>query len=140
MVKGAKNYLGVSEQPSGSNSGRMVRVFLRHSGLSAGYAWCSSFVWYVVDNWGMYSGKRPSNMAYVPSVESWAHKHHATVARSNALPGMAVTVNGGGHIAIIIKRIGNIIITIGGNESDRVKKTTRTLQSVNQVIDFARAS
>jgi hypothetical protein len=50
VVETARRYLGVREQPMGSNSGPVVNKFLAEGcDLNPGYAWCACYVSYVFD-------------------------------------------------------------------------------------------
>jgi hypothetical protein len=45
-LKMAQAQVGQSEEPKGSNSGRMVNEYLRSVGLPPGNAWCQAFVYW----------------------------------------------------------------------------------------------
>lgn len=49
VVDTAQSYVGVTEQPPGSNEGDAVEMFLASVDLGEGYAWCAAFVSYVLD-------------------------------------------------------------------------------------------
>jgi len=42
----ALSQLGVTEEPKGSNSGKMVNEYLKSVGLNPGYSWCMAFVYW----------------------------------------------------------------------------------------------
>jgi hypothetical protein len=42
----AKEYLGVTEHPLGSNKGPEVKKFLNSVGLDEGYSWCAAFLYF----------------------------------------------------------------------------------------------
>jgi len=52
VVDVAKTYVGVTEDPSGTNKGEVVNRFLASVDLGPGYAWCAAFVSHVLDEAG----------------------------------------------------------------------------------------
>lgn len=48
IIQVAQSQLGVQENPKGSNSGPEVEIYLKSVGLGKGFAWCMSFVYWVV--------------------------------------------------------------------------------------------
>ncbi len=48
IIQVAQSQLGVQEMPKGSNAGPQVEIYLKSVGLGKGFAWCMSFVYWVV--------------------------------------------------------------------------------------------
>lgn len=49
VLRAAKLFTFVREEPKGSNAGQAVEAFQKHTGNSKGEAWCCSFVMTVLD-------------------------------------------------------------------------------------------
>jgi hypothetical protein len=132
----AGRYVGVAEDPKGSNWGKDVAVFLERAGIRNPAPWCAAFV-----TEAHASEFLPPVPAYVPSWENWAAGHDFVVPVGRAKRGDIVTFqfdrdHTGDHIGVIIKPyvVANTILTIEGNTDDAVRKCTRAFWQVNRII------
>jgi hypothetical protein len=120
----------------GSNSGPFVQSCQAATFVpGTHWPWCVAF-W--VKAWTTAGYKLPYRGAGAYSFLDW-HKQHQpswVVPLSNAEPGAAVIFNiGSGHLAMLVSQNGGTVTTIGGNESDSVKETSRSISLVRGVVD-----
>ena len=127
----AAGELGVHEVPWGSNTGARVRQYQASTDLGGtGWPWCGAFA-----NW-VYA------RANVPD-DGLAHQATAEIARRAYAQGAVVSypvVGGmlcwpGRHVALIEKVYNRTTVgTIGGNESDAVRRSTRSTDGAIIVV------
>jgi hypothetical protein len=124
---------GVREVPAGSNDGPVLRGYaarLHAAGgtWAPGWAWCAMFVWACADAAGI---KLPPVVA-VHALVAWA----VTVKRWRPRASGAIPVPGwlsvyrrgqGGHVEIVESFDGPGFVAIGGNVSDAVTRSARSL-------------
>lgn len=123
ILKTAVSFLGVKENPAGSNCVVFNTDYYGSPVSGASYPWCCAFVWDVFRLAGasslFYVGLKT---AYCPSVLSWGKRCNLLVDKSAAAPGDLILFdfNGDGtpeHIGILESRSGSQYITIEGNTS-----------------------
>lgn len=143
-VKWLNAHVGEHEEPLGSNTGRFVRECQAASWLKGtGWAWCVA-TW--LRAWEVAGYQLPYKGAGAYATLDWYRKNVPSwvVPPSLARPGSAVIFNiGSGHLATLVKPVkmgDTTVTTIGGNESDMVKETTRPLSLVRGFVDPAEAN
>lgn len=155
----ARDELGVTEKPPGSNAGPEVEAYLKSAGASKGDPWCMAFVFWcfkeaaaalgipnpcvktagVHDHWNRAAGAGARRL-----VASEATANPATV-----VPGMVFCINTGGgkgHTGFVLSVNGGTIETIEGNtnsgqgrEGIAVMKHSRKINSISLgFVDYAR--
>lgn len=78
-LKRAQHFIGVSEQPPGSNRGLSIDNWNRRAGAPLGTPWCAAFMFSMFDDVGCrLDVPRP---AAVASWADWAYQHGYHVAR-----------------------------------------------------------
>lgn len=119
VVSIAGTQVGVVESPWGSNSGRSVRRYQSACWLGGtGWPWCAAFV---VWCWKETYGSVPRATA-----GAWdlTDNGGVRVSVANLKPGDAVSYDtGSGHVNLFVRDRGSYIETIGGNESNSVKRS-----------------
>jgi hypothetical protein len=136
----ARQEVGVTEQPRGSNRGPRVDVY---QGGGKGQFWCCHFVSWCVEQ----AGQSPfGHIASVASLRMWAREHRAYVPAGSAepLPGdiftMARTDRAGtavgGHTGFVINydAVAKRMKTVEGNVSDRVAERMRSVAEVDGYV------
>lgn len=116
VMKTAASQLGVHENPSGTNNVKYNTAFYGHKVSGSRYPWCCAFVWWCFEKSGNGSlFPKTAGCAYVIS----SHKQYGMKAVSpNSIGyGDIGIVGNGDHIALIVERKGNTVITIEGNTS-----------------------
>jgi hypothetical protein len=73
----SKRYVGVKEEPPGSNRGPLIDRWLRDAGVPPGNPWCMAFVRAMFRECGRILGGGAS----VGRFEQWAHEHGELVKR-----------------------------------------------------------
>jgi hypothetical protein len=110
-------------------------------------AWCADFVSWVYKEAGLpFSGGYPKDWEY-PSVsvmKSYFEREHLyfKVGEQSPQPGDIAFYLGGStpdggstnHVNIVVEVNGNEMVTVGGNESDTIRKTTRTIELGNSAL------
>lgn len=140
VVRWAKSKIGEREQPLGSNSGPFVISCQRATSLpGTGWPWCAAFArkaWLEAGREMPYTGASAYGLLayYQQHLPKWVAQPW-----TNARPGAFVVFNiGAGHVALLaspILRGDTHVTTVGGNESDSVKQTTRSLSLVRGIVD-----
>lgn len=138
----AKSKLGEHEVPLGSNTGPFVIECQRSTSLpGTGWPWCAALArraWQASGVEVPYTGASAYGLLsyYQANLPKWVVPRSLW---SDAKPGAFVVFNiGAGHVALLVKPIsGNAttVTTIGGNESDSVRETTRPLSLVRGIVD-----
>lgn len=123
ILKTAASFLGVKENPAGSNCVVFNTDYYGSPVSGASYPWCCAFVWDVFRLAGasklFYDGLKT---AYCPSVLSWGKRNNLVVNKAGAVAGDLILFdfNGDGspeHIGILESRSGSQYIVIEGNTS-----------------------
>ena len=141
VLKMAASQLGVKET-SGSGSNKKVEEYLdygasssnKDSGLSDATPWCAGFVGWCLEKVGMGS----TNTLMARSYEKWG-----VSSRKDPLPGDIVVFyrngksSGSGHVTFFVKKVGDYIYCLGGNQSDEVNITR---YSSERLTDIRRSS
>jgi hypothetical protein len=143
IVDIAESQVGVREL-TGNNDGPEVEMYLKNSGLGPGYAWCSSFIKWVLDS----AAVKNSITAYSPS----AYQSRKVVWKREWVkefkPGQVFTLYYSSlgriaHTGFCVDREDNVIITIEGNtslagsrEGDGVYKKKRSLNTLYAICEF----
>ncbi len=130
-LKIAQSQIGQSEDPIGSNSGKMVNEYLHAVGLGPGYAWCQAFVYWCFDCVAKTMGKGAQNpVAKTAGVHDCWNKtplgkrlsaDNVLADKSSLKPGMQfVLLFGGttGHTGIVESIAGDWFYTIEGNSNN----------------------
>lgn len=130
----------VQEVPLGSNKGDGVDKYIKGFGPAP---WCALFVsWLFRET----TGRWPGNKQHAHVQTGWrdAASRARTFPKNGSkkpMPGdLAVWhfARGTGHVAVVVavSPDGNMISTIGGNESDRVRLATRDLRREPSLVGF----
>jgi hypothetical protein len=123
---------GTQEVPPGTNTGPRVREMQAHTWLGGTrWPWCVA----ACITWAEEAGfKLPYQGAGAYAYHAWAKKAGWLVPMKKAIPGDFVVFNiGSGHIAMLEKPIvGSQVTTIGGNESHKVKRSTRNTSLIRE--------
>jgi hypothetical protein len=132
VVVQARQDLGVSEEPPGSNTGRRVRQMQANTFLGGtGWPWCAAAVctWY----------KEAGQPLGFRTAHAWSLAETGRrVSLAEAQPGDIVTFNiGSGHAAILETKTGHSVTTIGGNEGQKVRRTERPARQIRAIIRVA---
>lgn len=135
----AATYVGVSEQPLGSNDGPQVRVWLKNVGITSPAPWCAAFMWSMFKQAGV---ELPiPGAAAVESWEQWGEASGDIVTRPFKGDVVCYDWNADNwydHVGIVEKVLalrwrGRVfagwVRTIEGNSGDRVTRQTRWIQS-----------
>lgn len=116
LVVEAKKYIGIREDPMGTNSGYWVRRFQSATGAFRA-PWCVSFLQYVSKQVLGYT--IADDTAGVFYLVNWARKHG--FLRAVPSPGDYIAfLWGAGHIGIVSKVTSEYIETIEGNAANQV--------------------
>jgi len=130
---------GVDEDPDGSNSGRRVREMQGHTWLGGtGWPWCVA----ACVCWAEEAGfVLPYQGAGAYAYLDWARRSGWAVPAAQAQPGDFVVFNiGSGHMAMLEYKVtGGTVRTVGGNESDRVKRSERSTSLVRGYVHLPEA-
>jgi hypothetical protein len=120
VVRLAAAEVGVTEHPAGSNDGPRVHDYQATTGAYKA-PWCASFVRWL---YGLAARRLHreikwfTNPAWVPNWTAAAGGQvFCEVAFEDARPGDFVTLWGSKHIEVVVKRMGDYLICIGGNTS-----------------------
>lgn len=125
-LKLAQSFVGITEQPPGSNSGKEVNVFLAYVGLKPGYSWCAAFVSYCL-------GKSSVASPQIKSASARAFITKQSIRAFDVLTGKATVPDGAvaiwqrgngwqGHTGFVEKQIKqNQFWIIEGNTSNGLK-------------------
>lgn len=86
----AKRYLGVEEQPRGSNRGPHIDDFLKFVGLPPGNPWCTAFVSYCVHKAASEIGATINfpRTGWTPALLTWARKQNRLITRNEIEAGV----------------------------------------------------
>lgn len=118
----AASQLGVKEVPGDKDNPKIVE-YQKYStvknlfGWADSVPWCATFVCWVLETVGMSS----TNSASARSYENWG-----VSSKADPLPGDIVVfwrdtlASGKGHVTIFLKKKGDMLYCLGGNQSDSV--------------------
>jgi hypothetical protein len=129
IVNRAHSFLGLHENPPGSNRGFFVEQCQRATFLSgSGWPWCAAFVCKVAQDCGVplaYNGAGAHDLA----------NHHPPVHLIDAKPGDVVDfLIGSGHTGILLSHgPPGFVTTIDGNWGDRVTQVQHPVNLVRKV-------
>jgi hypothetical protein len=115
-VARSQERLKVQEVPRGSNTGPMVRLYLRAAGLVSPAAWCAAFLTWCLIEAGADKKKLPRFSASTYYWFEWAKSTN----RLSSFPkrgSFGVGNSGNGHIFVVSSRVGDLIYTIEGNSN-----------------------
>lgn len=142
VVAWARSKVGEREVPLGSNAGPFVVECQRSTSLpGTGWPWCAGFArrgWQASGVEVPYTGASAYGLFdyYAKNLPKWVVPRSVW---SDAKPGAFVVFNiGAGHVALLAQPIrgrDTTVTTIGGNESDSVRETTRALSVVRGIVD-----
>jgi hypothetical protein len=122
MVQIARNEIGQSEQPPGSNeSARIADYRSATQGAVAGAPWCAYFVSWVANQAGVPLGDQGQGFGSVDQLYAWAQRtgRAYTAASGQPQPGDLVVFHE--HVGMVESVLPNgQIRTIEGNSSDQV--------------------
>ena len=132
MVQLARDQVGTTENPAGSNNVLYNTEYYGHAVNGTNYAWCLVFIWWLFHRLGLghlfYDGKKT---AYCPTLQAWAKRIGQTVPCADAQQGDIVFLdwNANGdpdHVGICVGRAANgDLLTVEGNVSDAVRQMQR---------------
>ena len=90
VVEVARRYIGVEEQPRGSNRGPHINDFLAHVGLPPGHPWCTAFVSFCVHKAAQELGMEMDfpKTGWTPSLLSYAKKKSRLITRNEIEAGV----------------------------------------------------
>jgi uncharacterized protein (TIGR02594 family) len=134
----AAGELGVKETPGTKDNPRVVE-YQKYStvknlfGWADSVPWCSTFQNWVDEHCGLVSTNSASARSYL----KWGYS-----TKADPLPGdravfwRGKNINvGTGHVTILLKRVGNLLYCLGGNQSDMVNIST---YGMDRLMDFRR--
>jgi hypothetical protein len=142
----ARKFIGVTEQPEGSNWGPTVGKFITYTGYTFPVYWCGCFVCYCVGNAG---AKIPSKirLGYTGYITADANANVnglSAVSFDNARPG-DIVVYSFDHIGLVEQVSGDILHAIEGNTSSGTSGSQsngggvyRRVRSRSDVVTIAR--
>lgn len=128
----AARFIGVKEDPLGSNAGTVVHQFQSATG-AYNAPWCVSFEQYVLKELGV--GPVANRTASAYYLRDYAKSHGWTVTRPE--PGVGVVyMEGAGHTGFcsVLAKDGKSFTGIEGNYNDRVARTNRVVGSVEMTF------
>lgn len=130
VVATAARYVGVRENPLGSNRGPLIDQWERHWGM-LGEPWCGLYLSAVLRESGVTDVSHPSTWIIVQRAREngWTTKV--------PVPGALVVwpVNGGRHVEMLVSQASpGVWNTIGGNVSDSVQRKVRALTDCTLVV------
>lgn len=144
----AASYIGVAENPAGSNNVIFNTHYYGGNVYGASYPWCCAFVWDIFRMCGLsglfYDGQKT---AYCPAVYSWAKQKGLIVPKETARYGDIVLFDWGGdgvadHIGFVESYNGVSYTTIEGNTSDNNNsnggKVMRRTRYASQILAIVR--
>ena len=136
VKKGVKEDAGEDKDKKGNIVRYRKAVSQAGENPSAAEAWCADFASYVTKKGGAAVGKGGKGSDYVPELRSWAKGAGRWEERNGYKPKPGDLVifdwnkdGTGDHVAVVEKVNGTKITTIGGNESDSLRRATRTSTS-----------
>lgn len=136
----AKNHLGETEHPRGSNRGPFVQLCQSQTWLpGTGWPWCVAF-WIAAWKLGA-KRKLPYLGAGAYAFLDWHRRHLPAwvVPIQRAKPGAACVFNvGAGHLSMLAKpysATAPYVETIDGNVSDQVARRRRHVKLLRGVVD-----
>lgn len=125
MIKIARNEIGVSEVPPGSNRGPVVEEYLNGVGLGPGNAWCAAFVYWCYDQASAKLNRENPLVRTAGCMEHWRNTRGVKIKSADAInnpslikPGAIFIINSGGgkgHTGIVTGIRAGYIQTIEGN-------------------------
>jgi hypothetical protein len=123
LIEIAKNEIGYSE--TGNNKTK----YGKFTGTNGG-AWCASFVSWCANKSGIKTSVIPKT-ASVSTMRSFAEKKGQFIssAKTPKVGDIAIYKNNTSHVDIVVAVSGNNVTTIGGNESNKVRKETWSWKS-----------
>ncbi len=138
----ARGEVGVREE-GGSNRGPRVREYQDASDLGGtGWPWCVAFVQWVMREAGNQLEHRGAS---VQNLKSWAEDTDRWIPKSDhasVQPGDMIIYSNRGkrpdHIALVERVEGGRVYTIGGNESNSVRESDRSVDS-GKILGYVRA-
>lgn len=151
----AQRYLGVEEQPRGSNRGPHIDAFLRFVGLQPGNPWCTAFVSYCVHKAAEEMGVATDfpKTGWTPSLLSYAKRTNRLFTQQELAagvkpqPGWVVLfyypkLNRVAHSGVVLKTLPlGAVLTIEGNtnsdgsrEGYKVMRRVRLLKNIYACI------
>lgn len=129
----AESFIGVREEPPGSNRGKLIDKWNQQAGVPMGSAWCMSFAHAMFNACGVVLG----GWASVGNFLAWADAHGYEVVR----PWRGCLVcylwdadNWPDHVEVVSRvlalrwrggRFVGLVRTVGGNTGDAVSRRTR---------------
>lgn len=131
----AASQRGVKEIP-GSGDNPQIVEYQKYStvknlfGWADSVPWCATFVCWCLEKSGMTS----TNSATARSYEHWG-----VSTKDNPLPGDIIIFwreslsSGKGHVGFFLKKVGNSVYVLGGNQSDSVNVSMYTLDRMRDI-------
>lgn len=123
VVRLARSYIGVREQPLGSNCGPEVDKFNKIAGTARGSYWCLSFAYAVVAlaAQNLRQAVPVLQSAYCPGLLAWAEQHGRIT--TDPKPGDIGLVKSGDayrvqHAVLVDHVAGQLVQTVEGNSND----------------------
>jgi len=150
----AKRYLGVTEQPKGSNRGPFIDDFIRFTGLQPPQPWCAAYVSFVV-----HKAAEELNIttdfpktAWTPTILNWARKSNKLITQQELQLGAKPkqgdifllyypALNRVAHTGFVERALPFFVVTIEGNTNDeggregyKVARRIRRLKSIYALV------
>ena len=135
IISLAREQIGVSEQPPGSNNVLYNTVYYGGPVNGDQYPWCVTFIWWLFNVSGLASlfcgGQKT---AYCPYVVNYARQNGLWIT-DGYRPGDLALYDWGGdkeadHIGLIVAVNGNALTTIEGNAGESVREMSRSAVTV----------
>ncbi len=135
ILKKAASQIGIKEAAGTKDNPQVVEYHAystksNKKGWADSVPWCASFICWVVEKCGFES----TNSARARSYEKWG----VDVTKS-PLPGDVVVfwrdtlASGKGHVTILVKKVGNFLYCVGGNQSDSVNLTAYPMTKLRSI-------
>ncbi|HEX2329978.1 MAG TPA: peptidoglycan-binding protein [Candidatus Angelobacter sp.] len=149
----AATQVGVMEQPTGSNRGPQVDLYLKSVGAPLGSAWCAAFVYFCFQQAAIGVGTANPVIKTGGVLDHWNRAGAAGIPRlghdeciatpSLVKPGMIfviINTSGTGHCGLVESVTGTLLTTIEGNTNDNgsregigvFRRQKRTIASINR--------
>lgn len=150
----ARRYLGVEEQPRGSNRGPYINEFIEFTGLKPPQPWCAAFVSFVIHKAAGELGVNTDfpKTALTPQILAYAKRKGNLITRAEMDSGAKPqpgdvfllyypTLNRVAHTGFVERVLPLVVVTIEGNTNDsggregyKVARRIRRIKSLYALV------